>query len=400
MAARKRRERGTGAARQLPSGRWQARFRGPDGVMRPAPITFDTKLDADAWLKGQTSDVNRGMWVAPEPGGGHGPVPTLTVYSDQWLLTRRLKPRTAHEYRKLLDAHILPALGNARIDRISPATVRTWYASLNDGTPTRKAHAYSLLRTIMNTAHSDDLLPKGNPCRIRGAGQSPPAQHRAKNATMADLAAVCEVLPDCYTALVLLAAWCALRIGELTELRRKDIDLDEMVVWIRRGVTYIPGGEERGRGTWHVGEPKTRAGMRPVAIPPHLEPVLRHHLAAFTGKRQDSLLWTHPNRRDRSSTGRFDEHLSQSAWNFTWRQARVAIGRPDLRFHDLRHTGATLAAASGATIKELMQRLGHTTPRAAMIYQEAAQERDKAIAAALSEFATGGAKVVPLRRAK
>ncbi len=73
---------------------------------------------------------------------------------------------------------------------------------------------------------------------------------------------------------------------------------------------------------------------------------------------------------------------------------RRAAGRPDLRFHDLRHTGATMAAASGATLADLMHRLGHSTPQAAMIYQHATADRDAAIAAALSEFAT--AKVVEL----
>jgi integrase len=74
---------------------------------------------------------------------------------------------------------------------------------------------------------------------------------------------------------------------------------------------------------------------------------------------------------------------------------REAAGRPDLRFHDLRHTGATLAAATGATMAELMRRLGHSSPGAAMRYQHAADDRDQAIAGALSEFA--GAKVVALR---
>ena len=65
-------------------------------------------------------------------------------------------------------------------------------------------------------------------------------------------------------------------------------------------------------------------------------------------------------------------------------RARDAAGRPDLRFHDLRHTGAVLAAATGATLAELMARLGHSTPGAALRYQHAAQGRDAEIARALS----------------
>jgi integrase len=73
-------------------------------------------------------------------------------------------------------------------------------------------------------------------------------------------------------------------------------------------------------------------------------------------------------------------------------------GRPDLTFHGLRHTGATLAAATGATLAELMHRLGHSTPGAAMLYQHASADRDAAIAAALSDF--HDAKLVALRPRK
>ncbi|WP_157011436.1 tyrosine-type recombinase/integrase, partial [Mycobacterium celatum] len=82
-------------------------------------------------------------------------------------------------------------------------------------------------------------------------------------------------------------------------------------------------------------------------------------------------------------------HLAPSTLNRHWYRARAAAGRDDLRFHDLRHSGAVLAAATGATLADLMARLGHSTPAAAMRYQHAAQGRDKAIAELLSKLATG-----------
>jgi integrase len=69
------------------------------------------------------------------------------------------------------------------------------------------------------------------------------------------------------------------------------------------------------------------------------------------------------------------------------RVSRTKAKRPDRRFHDLRHSGAVLAAQAGATLAELMARLGHSTSAAALRYQHAAQGRDKAIAAALSKLA-------------
>jgi integrase len=83
--------------------------------------------------------------------------------------------------------------------------------------------------------------------------------------------------------------------------------------------------------------------------------------------------------------------ISPSSFFKPWRKARLAAGRPDLRFHDLRHTGAVLAAQEGATLAELQARLGHTTPAAAMIYQHAASERDKELAERLSRRAADAA---------
>ena len=126
--------------------------------------------------------------------------------------------------------------------------------------------------------------------------------------------------------------------------------------------------------------------MRDVAIPSHLVPLLREHLAEHIGRDRTALLFASPN----------GVHLrSNSQMHKAFQDARQIAGRPDLRFHDLRHTGATLAAATGATLAELMHRLGHSTPQAALIYQHSTADRDRAIAEALSGFAS--AKVVELR---
>ena len=370
----KRRPPGAGTTRQLPSGRWQARFRAGDGVMRPAPVTFDTKLDATAWLKAQSVDVERGTWAPPEAKvrGDR----TLGQYADTWLAGRDLKPRTRALYRDLLDALILPGLGDAALDRITPTTVRNWHATLDPATPTRRAHAYSLLRSIFTTAVADDLLPS-NPCRIRGAGASKKA-HQTKVASLGELQIIVEAMPRRYRAMVLLAAWCGLRFGELAELRRGDVDLEAGVLRVQRGVT-------RAGGKVFIGDPKSEAGRRTVALPPHLRPVLDSHLREHVGQRADALLFP----------ARGGQHMVPSTLYRVWYPAREAAGRPDLRFHDLRHTGATLAAATGATLADLMQRLGHSTPAAALRYQHAVADRDRAIAEALSGLAEGN--VVPLR---
>ncbi len=230
MAAKKR-EAGSGTVRQLPSGRWQARFRGPDRIMRPAPVTFDTKLDAGGWLKAQTRDVDRGVWTAPDPQRRQRPQ-TLGQYAEVWLAQRELKPRTRALYRGLLHDLILPGLGDAHLDQITPTSVRNWYATLDPDIPTRRAHAYSLLRSIFTTAVADDLRAD-NPCRIRSAGTAK-KKHQTRPATLGELEVAVGAMPPRYRAMVLVAAWCGLRFGELAELRRQDVDLQTGVVHVQR----------------------------------------------------------------------------------------------------------------------------------------------------------------------
>jgi integrase len=122
-----------------------------------------------------------------------------------------------------------------------------------------------------------------------------------------------------------------------------------------------------------------------VAIPPHLLPAVREHLLQHTAPGPDGLLF--PSRQDPK------EHLRQSSLARVYYPARAKAERPDLRFHDLRHTGAVLAAQTGATLAELMGRLGHSTSQAALRYQHVGMDRDALIAARLSEMAAlGGSK--------
>ena len=136
----------------------------------------------------------------------------------------------------------------------------------------------------------------------------------------------------------------------------------------------------RAEGKVIVDTLKSDAGIRDVAIPPHLVPMLREHLSSGITDGRDGLLFP---AADGVST------LASSTLYRNFYRAREAARRPDLRFHDLRHTGAVLAAQTGATVAELMGRLGHSTPQAALRYQHAAQGRDAQIAAALSRIAQG-----------
>lgn len=363
----------TGTLRRMKSGRWQARYTFPDGVRRPAPQTFLTKRDANAWLAQMHADVTRGSWSSTEATMAI----TFAEYGERWLKNRKVKgqplaERTQSGYIDLLDRFILPTFGHLPVHTISREAVDRWYDRTAPEHPTYRARAYSLLRTILATALDDDHLVT-NPARIRGAGQTP-RKHKVRPATIPELDLLTEAIPPRYRLMVQLAAWCALRFGELTELRRGDVDTTNGVLRIRRAVVLVDG-------TFVVKTPKSEAGVRDVTIPPHLLPFVRDHLLQHTAPGADGLLF--PAKDDPT------KHLRQSSLTRVFYPAREKAGRPDLRFHDLRHTGAVLAAQTGATLAELMGRLGHSTSQAALRYQHAAEGRDAQIAARLSDMIQG-----------
>ena len=383
-----------GKLRKLPSKRWQASYIGPDQIRHAGTATFTAKGDAEEWLNDERKLIERDAWTPPATrhAAKHAKGATLREYAPTWLDKHRrsdgepLKPRTLAHYRNLLDARILPELGDLPMTALDATTLAAWRDNLPN-TPTMNAHAYALLRGILAAAAKRD--PRITPPAIPGAAKAK-TRHKVEPATLAELATIVENMPDRHRLAVLLMSWCALRFGEVTELRRQDVDLRRGKLRIRRAVVLVEG--ER-----IVSTPKSAAGVRDVTIPPHLVPIITDHLERFAqpgpsgllfpadhgGHLSQSTLNGKPGRR-RIIKGRI---INESSSGFC--RAREAAGRPDLRLHDLRHTGAVLAAQTGATLAELMARLGHSTPAAAMRYQHAARDRDKAIAAALSELAGG-----------
>jgi integrase len=365
--------RGFGRLRKLRSGRWQPAFIGPDNTLHHAPTTYDAKIDAEGWLANERRLIAAGDWSPPAQRAALAATesPTLAAYAAPWLADRSLKPRTREHYQSLLDHHILPSLGDKPLKAITPVTIRTWHAEQGSRTPTLRAHAYGLLRTILATAVHDGLIP-ANPCHIRG-GSNSKRVHKIRPLTLPELEVLTAAMPERYQAMTLLAAWCGLRFGELAELRRSDIDMRNGRIRIRRAVV-------RANGKVIIGTPKSDAGIRDVAIPPHLLPILKSHIADHAEFGRDGLLFP-------AAGG---GHLAPSSLYKVFYPARKAASRPDLRWHDLRHTGAVLAAATGATLAELMARLGHSTQGAALRYQHAAQDRDTEIARRLSDMAGNG----------
>ena len=152
---------------ELPSGRWQARYPGPDGIDRPAPETFGTKTDASVWLTVKEAEIRQGEWINPDAGAI-----LVADYGATWIEERpRLRPKTVVIYRSLLKLHIAPYFAEVTIAEVTLARVRGWRKKLLDSGASEitAAKAYRLLRAIFYTALDDGLI-KRNPCRIKGAG--------------------------------------------------------------------------------------------------------------------------------------------------------------------------------------------------------------------------------------
>jgi integrase len=213
----------------------------------------------------------------------------------------------------------------------------------------------------------DDLIAR-NPCRIRGAGLEHAPQR--PTASVEDVWNLADAVPVRYRSLVLLAGFCGLRLGELLGLERRHVNL-------LHGTLTIDQQEQQLRdGRLLVGPPKTEAGMRTLALPPPLIPELEQQLS----------YWALPGRDGRLFPGERGGPLRRHVWQKYWDRARHAVGLgQSFRFHDLRHTANTLIASSGATTAELMLRMGHASPQAALRYQHATAERDARLAREFGE---------------
>jgi integrase len=354
-----------GSVRRLPSGRWQARYRTNDGRQHTAPETFASKTAATRHLAQVETDLSRGQWSDPRLSRT-----TFAEWAARWEATTvNLRANTQAAYRNLLRRYLLPTFGPMPLADLDAMAVRAWLARLaRDGVgPSTRAKSYRLLSRILGTAIESGYLTR-NPCTIRGAASDPVGEMRF--ATVAEVAALADAIPPRFRALVLVAAYTGLRWGELAGLRVKRVDLLHRQITVAEQLLEV-------RGQLAFGPPKTGAGLRTVTLPAVAVEALAEHLSRYAEVGPDGLVFAvergGPIRRS----------------NFTrrvWIPATRAAGVEGLRFHDLRHTAATLAVAAGASTRELMVRMGHSSSAAALRYQHVMAGRDAAIAAALDEL--------------
>lgn len=359
MAGRRpQRRREFGTVRQLPSGRWQARYWAPDGSRRTAPETFPTKTDSQTWLTLTQADIERNDWIDPDAGAVN-----FEAYALKWVGERGLAATTDELYRRLLRLHILPTFSIRDLNEITPPGVRTWRAERLKATgATTTAKSYRLLKAIMETAADDELIRR-NPCRIKGAGSEKAGER--PTATVEQVDALADTMGPRWRLMIYLGAYGPMRPEEQAALRRPDVTLEPLAVRVTVAEPELCTGRRV------QGDTKSAAGKRTIYLPAFLYMEVKRHLDWFAEKDPDGLLFV----------GERGAPFRRSTFGRKWRKARAKVGLPDdFRFYDLRHTGHTLSTQSGATLKDTMVRAGQSSEKAALIYQHSDDERQQEVA--------------------
>lgn len=349
--------------------RYRVRFR-TNG--RTAERWFPTLAAARAYKTTIEAEAQDGIVVDPRAGARTLDDYFAALLEGRLVKGRPLTPSTRTGYQRLYRRNIAGALGGRALRTLRPETILTWHAEVATGAGhDQAAKSYRLLRAVLATAEADELI-RQNPCRIRGAGQEH-ATERPMVATSLVLE-LADAIEPAYRAMVLLAGFGGLRTGESLGLHRSDMDLLHAEVTVTRQAQEVTG-----EGRVELA-PKTDAGRRVVALPRVVTDALAEHLATSPGDADSSLF-----------LGPEGTPLRRATFSKAWRAAVKATGAPaDLRPHDLRHHAATLTARMpGVTTKELMARIGHASPGAALIYQHATAERDRAIASFLDDVVSG-----------
>ena len=411
-AIEKRRKAGRanfGTVDLLPSGRLRARYVGPDDHRYSAPRTFDALVDADAYLVTVRQEILQGTWLSPADKKRAAKTSTtgaITVndlfagYLDEGDLRRG----TVDLYTYQWDRFIRQSIGPEPVAELTATDVATWRTTLPAGARQRE-QSEDLIRAVLGLGVERRLITFNPAARSRRKTKGRGTRAKARDTillTATEVALLAKAMPPQRSFAVLISAWCGLRQGELFALRRSDItivrddrnQITAATVFVRRSV--VRSKQPDGTVLAHEDDPKSDAGIRRVAVPPHILGDLDHHLTRYAQHGDDGLMF--PNSRggylhpstlygEQPGTLRPDSRRANSSKGSGFYRARATISQPNLTWHALRHHAVTRAVYAGATQAELLERYGHSSIASSAIYQHADQGRDQQIAAAMSDHA-------------
>jgi integrase len=323
-------------------------------------MTFTAKADATAWLAKAEGDIARSTWIAPSAGKV-----TFAEVADRWLASNPSKRKSTVEVdRRIISAHLVPAFGARRVDKITKAEVQSvvdgWATTLAPSTVGRIASA---LRAIFSWAIDAEIVAKNPATDVRL-----PHVALVDRPTLpaADLERLAKAMGD-EAPFMWVGAIGGLRWAEVAGLTVDNLDLLAGTVAV---------AHQLGRDL-ELGPPKSQAGRRCLAIPAWLADDLAGHLARrnLTAADAGALVFVAPE----GGPIRYRNWLKR-----VWHPACTTAGLPGLRFHDQRSMSATALVAAGADVRTAQTRLGHSSPAVTLgIYARATVEADRRAAEAV-----------------
>ena len=344
--------------------------------------TLPSKKEAQAFLAEKLSESYKGAYIEPSQMTVRGCI-------EEWLKVYAypcLAANTIHGYEVNFNLHTIPYIGNIKVQKLSPATIQGMYQELEKKglSPRSIRYVHTTLHEALKYACKMQIIPR-NPAEF----VSVPKQQKYEAHVYAkeEVANLLEAAKRTRFDLpIRLAVGLGLRRGELLALQWEDVDFKGNTVYIHRNLTCV-------NNQYLFGEPKTKSGIRKLSAPPSLMETLRHHKVrqmenklAFGKDYQDNHLICC--RQDGRSY--HPATFSSSFGDFLKKH-----GLRHIRWHDLRHTNATLMLQMGVPAKVASERLGHANISITLdTYTHAVKELNKEAAEKLEDI------FVPLREAR
>jgi integrase len=379
---------------------WRARYPDPTrGGKKQIERQFATKREAERWLTSQKSALQRGDHIDPKDNQRLFEQ-IAEAWQDTWL---DLEPKTRVGYRAILRRHVLPRWRGVRIGAVIPEAIQEWVNELaEDRHPNTVRRIYSVLRAILKVAVERRYL-LANPCDPVRLPRAPAAVIDQRVILSAsEVAALAEAVSPRYRVLIYTAAYTGLRAGELGALRRRDVDLLHGSVSVERALKDVSGQLIFG--------PTKTAKARRVGLPRFLVDMLSEHLAALDGG-PDALVFTSPDGGPLRHHNMYLRDFKPAVRRRYCSECEARASKDDeccprcdadnlvyvlppekhgLRFHDLRHTCASLLIAAGAHPKAIQEHLGHKDIQTTFnVYGHLLPSAQEALAAALDTIFDG-----------
>lgn len=321
------------------NGRWQAAWR-VDG--RERTKTFDRRIDAERWLTSVEHSKLAGTYVDPQAGRV-----TFKEFAEEWRRVQTHREGTSRSVEQHLRLHVYPVIGARPIAAIRPGEIQALVRQLgHELSASTVTVVYGRVGAVFNAAVRDRVIAT-SPCPRMSPARSP-GKGRLEVLEPADVQRLTAAMPERYRALVTAGAGLGLRPGELFGLAVDRVDFLRRTVRVDQQIVRSSDGGVR------LGPLKTAASYRSIPLPDVVATELARHLTHWPAHPGLDLVFT-------TSTG---GPLQQHPFATVWATARKQAGLPEwAKPHDLRHFYASLLIRSGASVKVVQARLGHSSAR-------------------------------------